>query len=195
MRISANLDAIYHPPPRSMRLRAISRGCAYGLEKVIRFCEQTESGTAEENDNKKSWRWDVLVVGEEYIHPDLACQICGENRIVLGDNGSHRRCCRCGTIFCRRNCEDSIDGQCPRCGETDKIDAVINTSHGISTASTAPPYRWRRPSALVCTIWCQSGSTTHLGGLFTHAHTTIEYKGALRCKSHFPRKLASIKLT
>ena len=79
----------------------------------------------------------MQVFGEEVVCPDLACQICGENRVAFGFNGSHLICRRCGTIYCRRNCQASIHGQCPRCGEADKID-------GVSESDAPAPTHARR---------------------------------------------------
>jgi hypothetical protein len=72
----------------------------------------------------KGPRWNVQVFGEEVVRPDLACQVCGDNRVAYGFHGSHLICRQCRTIYCRRNCMASIHGQCPRCGEADKIDGV-----------------------------------------------------------------------
>lgn len=87
----------------------------YKVERVIRPAHPPQ---------KRAQRWDVLIIGEPVSRPDVACQICGDDRVSPGWNGSHRRCRRCGVIFCRRNCMASIHGQCPRCGEADRIEAV-----------------------------------------------------------------------
>jgi hypothetical protein len=76
---------------------------------------------------ERNQRWDVTFTGEEFIHPTVACEICGDNRVVLGFDGSHIRCGRCGITYCRRNCQASIRGQCPRCGEADRLNSVERT--------------------------------------------------------------------
>jgi len=102
----------------------------YKLERVIRPAHSP---------HKRAHRWDVQVFGEEVARPELACELCGENRVALGYQGSHLICRRCGVIYCRRNCQASIHGQCPRCGETDKIDGVSESDVPAPThASRAP---------------------------------------------------------
>lgn len=88
----------------------------------------------------KGPRWNVQVFGEEAVRPELACQVCGDNRVAYGFHGSHLICRRCGSIYCRRNCMASIHGQCPRCGETDKID-------GVSASDAPAPTQAKKPSA------------------------------------------------
>ncbi len=99
----------------------------YELICVIRPSE------AENAAPKKAYRWEVVVSGEEAVRPELACHICGENRVSLGYNGSHLKCLRCGAIYCRRNCQASIHGQCPRCGEADRIDDISELPKATAT--------------------------------------------------------------
>jgi len=66
-------------------------------------------------------RWDPMIIGVETVMPDLACGICGDKRFVPGMYGTHLKCMRCGTTYCRRRCMASIHGQCPKCGEADRV--------------------------------------------------------------------------
>ena len=103
--------------------REIAKG-GYQLDRVLRPVQVRSEDIPTGATQKKSQRWDVLIFGEEAVRPDLACQFCGDDRVALGNNGSHLRCCRCGAVYCRRNCQASIHGQCPRCGEADRINYV-----------------------------------------------------------------------
>ena len=94
--------------------RTIFQG-QYAIERVVRPAHAPQ---------KSVQRWDVMIFGEEAVRPDLACHFCGDDRVAIGNNGSHLRCCRCGAVYCRRNCQASIHGQCPRCGEADRINYV-----------------------------------------------------------------------
>lgn len=60
-------------------------------------------------------RWDVTLFGKPVKRPDLACHFCGDDQVCLGHHGSHWRCV-CGAIYCRRNCQLTINGGCPGCG-------------------------------------------------------------------------------
>ena len=101
----------------------ISQG-GYQIDRVFGPGIPRQPSLVGSADGAKSYRWDVKVFGEEIVCPELACQFCGENRVAFGQHGSHLSCRSCGAIYCRRNCQASINGQCPRCGEADRIDAV-----------------------------------------------------------------------
>ena len=111
---------------------AISRG-DYQIERVFRPGFRAQPGP----DEPKPPRWNVQVFGEEAVYPGLACQVCGANRVALGNYGSLLVCRRCGEIYCRRNCQASIHGQCPRCGEADKIDFVSEPPTAKSATATS----------------------------------------------------------
>lgn len=87
----------------------------YTLERVI---NTTHTPTV------RQYRWNVDVIGTPVARTDVACAICGDNLVAPGFYGTHLRCVRCGTIYCRRNCAANQHGRCPRCGETDRINGV-----------------------------------------------------------------------
>ena len=60
-------------------------------------------------------RWQVTIFGTAAKRPDLACRFCGDDQVSLAPHGSHMRCADCGAIYCRRNCQTTINGGCPGC--------------------------------------------------------------------------------
>lgn len=121
------------------RLAAAIADRKYQLRRVLR-----PTGAAPTK--PKGPRWDVQVFGDEVVRPDLACQLCGENRVAFGFYGTHLKCHSCGTIYCRRNCAASIHGQCPRCGECDRIDGLKEPP--AAPAKPAKPARARSDDEL-----------------------------------------------
>ncbi len=121
---------------RKTRCMTCGSECVIPLPKSDEVREAKSSNSASTTNIKRD-RWDVMIFGDEIVHPTLKCDLCGDNRVAFGFNGTHRVCQKCRTVFCRRNCMASIHGQCPRCGECNKLDGL--TVPNIPEPSSAEP--------------------------------------------------------